>query len=179
MDLNSIENQMQEAVKHLEAEFVKVRTGRANPAMLDAVKVVAYGSETPINQVALINVPEARQLVVKPFDPSLLKEIEAGINKADIGINPTNDGEVIRLNIPSLTEESRKLLTKETKELAENAKVSVRNIRKNANNDVKKDKETTEDDKKQLEQKVQDLTNKYNKIIEEKLVKKDQEIMTI
>ncbi len=179
MDINTIENQMKEAVEHLTVEFTKVRTGRANPAMLDEVKVEAYGNETPLNQVALINVPEARQLLVKPFDPSLLKEIEAGITKANLGFNPTNDGESIRINIPALTEDSRKELTKESKNIAEQAKITIRNIRKNANNDVKKDEELTEDQKKSQEKLIQDLTDKYNKIIDDELVKKDKEIMTI
>ncbi len=123
MNIEKFEGMMKEAIVHMEHEFSKIRTGRANPAMLDEVMVDAYGSATPLSQVALVSVPEAKQLLVKPFDPSLIKEIEAGINKKELGINPINDGEKIRINIPPLTEESRKLLTKEAKEVSENAKI--------------------------------------------------------
>ncbi len=179
MNLDKIKPLMEDAIAHMEVEFTKVRTGRANPAMLDDVTVEAYGNQTPINQVALISVPEARQLLVKPFDPSLLKEIEAGINKAELGINPTNDGQNIRINIPALTEETRKELTKETKSIAEQAKVAIRNIRKNANNDIKKSDELTDDEKKNLENDVQNLTNEFNNKIDDLLDTKNKDIMTI
>ncbi len=179
MNIDEIKLLMEEAVAHMEVEFTKVRTGRANPAMLDEVLVEAYGNQTPLNQVALISVPEARQLLVKPFDPSLLKEIEAGINKAELGINPTNDGQNIRINIPALTEETRKELTKETKSIAEQAKVSIRNIRKTANNDIKKSSELTDDEKKSLENDVQNLTNEFNGKIDGLLDVKNKDIMTI
>ncbi len=179
MNIDEIKLLMEDAVAHMEVEFTKVRTGRANPAMLDEVLVEAYGNQTPLNQVALISVPEARQLLVKPFDPSLLKEIEAGINKAELGINPTNDGQNIRINIPALTEETRKELTKETKSIAEQAKVSIRNIRKTANNDIKKSTELTDDEKKSLENDVQNLTNEFNGKIDELLDVKNKDIMTI
>ncbi len=179
MNLDKIKTLMEEAISHMEVEFTKVRTGRANPAMLDDVTVEAYGNQTPLNQVALISVPEARQLLVKPFDPSLLKEIEAGINKAELGINPTNDGQNIRINIPALTEETRKELTKETKSIAEQAKVAIRNIRKNANNDVKKSDDLTDDEKKSLENDVQNLTNEFNDKIDSLLEAKNKDIMTI
>lgn len=179
MNQEEIKKLMEDAIKHMESEFVKVRTGRANPDMLEGVNVEAYGNSTPLNQVALISVPEARQLLVKPFDPSLLKEIEIGINKAELGINPTNDGENIRMVISPLTEETRKELTKETKEIAENGKVAIRNIRKNANNDIKKSTDLTEDEKKSQENQVQELTNLFNKKIEELLEIKNKDIMTI
>ncbi len=179
MNIDEIKLLMEDAVAHMEVEFTKVRTGRANPAMLDEVLVEAYGNQTPLNQVALISVPEARQLLVKPFDPSLLKEIEAGINKAELGINPTNDGQNIRINIPALTEETRKELTKETKSIAEQAKVSIRNIRKTANNDIKKSSELTDDEKKSLENDVQNLTNEFNGKIDGLLDVKNKDIMTI
>ncbi len=179
MNLDKIKPLMEDAISHMEVEFTKVRTGRANPAMLDDVTVEAYGNQTPLNQVALISVPEARQLLVKPFDPSLLKEIEAGINKAELGINPTNDGQNIRINIPALTEETRKELTKETKSIAEQAKVAIRNIRKNANNDVKKTDDLTDDEKKNLENDIQNLTNEFNNKIDDLLDTKNKDIMTI
>ncbi len=179
MNLDEIKILMDDAIEHLEVEFTKVRTGRANPAMLDEVNVEAYGNQTPLNQVALISVPEARQLLVKPFDPSLLKEIEAGINRAELGINPTNDGQNIRINIPALTEETRKDLTKETKLIAEQSKVSIRNIRKTANNDIKKSDELTDDEKKNLEDQVQKLTNDFNSKIDSLLDAKNKDIMTI
>ncbi len=179
MNLDKIKTLMEDVVSHMEVEFTKVRTGRANPAMLDEVNVEAYGNQTPLNQVALISVPEARQLLVKPFDPSLLKEIEAGINKAELGVNPTNDGQNIRINIPALTEETRKELTKETKSIAEQGKVAIRNIRKTANNDIKKSDDLTEDEKKNLENEVQSLTNDFNNKIDTLLEAKNKDIMTI
>lgn len=177
--MQNIEQQMNEVITHLNSEFSKIRTGRANPNMLEGIKVEAYGAPTPIAQVAMISVPEARQLLVKPFDPSLLKEIDHAINKAELGINPTNDGENIRLVIPPLTEDSRKLLVKEASATAENAKVSIRNIRKNANNDIKKNKDLTDDEKKGQENDVQNLTDKFNKLIESEFKKKEKDIMTI
>lgn len=179
MEINTIENQMKEAIGHLEAEFVKIRTGRANPAMLDKVKVDAYGNLSPLNQVAMVSVPEATQLLVKAYDPSLLKEIEAGISKADLDINPINDGENIRINIPPLTEETRKAFVKEAKQKSEESKIAIRNIRKDSNNKIKKDPDLTEDQQKKLEDDVQKLTDKYNKVVEEKLAIKEKDIMTI
>lgn len=179
MDIKEITISMDEAINHLDQEFAKIRTGRANPSMLDRVKVEAYGNLTPLNQVALVNVAEATQLLVKPFDPSVLKEIEVGISKADIDVNPINDGEVIRINIPPLTEETRKTFVKDAKKKAEEAKVAIRNIRKDANNKIKKNEELTEDEQKKLEDQVQDLTNKYNKLIDDNLNKKESDIMTI
>ncbi len=179
MELDFIKKQMEEALSHLEGEFSKIRTGRANPAMLDVVKVEAYGNLTPLNQVAMISVPEATQLVVKPYDPSIMKELEEGIAKANLDVNPVNDGEVIRINVPALTEETRKTFVKEAKAKAEEGKVAIRNIRKDANNKIKKNDELTEDDKKSQENKVQEFTDQFNKKIEEKLSEKEKEIMTI
>ncbi len=179
VDFNNVEQKMQKVIEALNSNLTKVRTGRANPAILDSVNVEAYGAPTPINQVAIVSVPEAHQIMVKPFDPSLLEAIESGINNANIGINPNNDGTVIRLNIPALTEEIRKTLVKDVKAIAEDHKVRIRNVRHDAMADIKNDKEMTEDDKKQAETKVQDLTNKFNKNIEEVCANKEKEVMTI
>lgn len=178
-DINTIKAEMDKAIESLKYEFGKIRTGRANPAMLDGILIEAYGTPTPINQVALINIPEARQIQVKPYDPTLLKALEEGINKSNLGINPTNDGETIRLVIPTLTEESRKELTKVSKEKAENAKIKIRNIRKDANNTIKKNNDLTDDEKQSMEKNIQELTDTYNKNIENILKEKDEEIMTI
>ncbi len=179
IELNNVETKMNEVIEALNNNLTKVRTGRANPAMLDSVKVEAYGSPTPINQVAIVSVPEARQIMVKPFDPSLLDALETGINNANLGINPNNDGSVIRLNIPALTEEIRKDLVKEVKSIGEDHKIRIRNVRQDAMTQIKNSKELTEDDKKANETKVQDLTNKFNKQIDEVCSSKEKEVMTI
>ncbi len=179
IDMNNVEQKMNTVIEQLNSNLTKVRTGRANPAILDAVRVEAYGSPSPINQVAIVSVPEAHQIMVKPFDPSLLDAIETGINNANIGINPNNDGTVIRLNIPPLTEETRKTLVKDVKAIGEDHKVRVRNVRQEAMTAIKNDKELTDDDKKANETKVQDLTNKFNKTIEEVCAAKEKDVMTI
>lgn len=179
IELNSIKKDMDKAIENVELEFTKIRTGRANPAMLDSVKVEAYGTLTPLNQVAIISVPEARQLAIKPFDPSQIKIIEEGIVKLNLGLTPNSDGEIIRLNIPALTEESRKILTKEAKDKAENGKIKIRNIRQNANTQIKKEKDLSDDEKKSLETDIQNIVNEYNKKIDNKLELKNKDIMTI
>lgn len=177
--IEEIKVAMDKTINSLEHEFDKIRTGRANPAMLDGIEVEAYGNPSPINQVAMVSIPEAKQLLIKPYDPSMLKGIEDAINKSNLGINPTNDGTAIRLLIPALTEESRRELTKISKQKAEEVKIQVRNVRKEANNNIKKDADFSEDEKKRLEEQVQELTNQYNKQIDERLKIKDQEIMKI
>lgn len=179
LEINKIEEAMNKTVESLNYELGKISTGRANPSILDGITVTAYGSPSPLNQVALINVPEARQLTVKPFDPSLLKDIEAAIAGANIGINPSSDGEIIRLNVPALTEDSRKILVKEVKAAGEASKVRIRNNRQDAMNIVKKDDELTKDEMKQAENQVQEITNKFNKKIDEITSKKEDEVMTI
>ena len=149
MDFNVIEEKMKKAIYHLEDEFAKIRAGRANPAILNGVKVDYYGSATPINQVGSISVPEARQIVVSPWDKSLLGQIEKAIQKADIGINPVNDGTCIRLVFPELNEQRRKELVKDCKSLAEEAKVAIRNVRRDGMEEAKasqKANEITEDE---------------------------------
>ena len=172
------ETRMEEAITNLEKRFLNVRAGRANPSMLDGITVDYYGVSTPLKQLANISVPEARQLSIKPFDKGILGDIEKAIFEANIGVTPNNNGEVIFLVIPALTEERRKELVKQVKQIAEEGKIALRNIRQDANNDIKKEK-LPEDIEKSANEEVQDLINKYNKEIEEKLSKKTDELMTI
>lgn len=176
--LEETELNMESAIENMEKRFTNVRAGRANPAILDGVMVSYYGAPTPLKQLATISIPEARQLMIKPFDKSCLQAIEKGIYEANIGLTPNNNGEVIILNIPSLTEETRKEYVKQVKQMAEECKIALRNVRQDANNDIKK-LEITEDEQKQAQEEVQELINKYNKIVEEKLKVKEQELMTV
>lgn len=173
---------MEKCLNSLERDYKAVRAGRANPAILERVTVDYYGTPTPINQMAAISVPEPRMLMIQPWDASTLKEIEKAINTAEIGINPSNDGKVIRLVFPPLTEERRKELVKDIAKRAEEAKVAIRNIRRDAMDDLKKLKknnEITEDDQKTGEKKLQDITDSYVKEAEEMEKKKEQEILSI
>ncbi len=176
--LMETEMTMEGSIETLEKRFVNIRAGRANPAILDHVLVSYYGSDTPLKQLANVSVPEARQLCIKPFDKSCITAIEKGIYAANIGLTPNNNGETIILNIPALTEQTRRDYVKQAKQMAEEAKISLRNIRQDANNDIKK-LEITEDDKKLAVEEVQELINKYNKIVEDKLKIKEQELMTV
>ncbi|MDR3215693.1 MAG: ribosome recycling factor [Bacilli bacterium] len=170
---------MNKSIESFEHSLSQLRTGRANPAMLDNIMIDYYGSETPLNQVAAITVPEGRQLLIKPYDKTTLQAIEHAINSADLGINPQSDGENIRLNIPPLTEETRKLLVKDVSKYAEDAKVAIRNIRRDANDTIKKDKELTKDDIQGYQDDIQDLTDKIIKKIDEISKKKEVELMSI
>ncbi len=172
------ETRMEESIETMEKRFLNVRAGRANPNMLDGITVEYYGVPTPLKQLANISVPEARQLSIKPFDKSILGDIEKAIFEANIGLTPNNNGEVIFLVIPALTEDRRKELVKQVKQIAEEGKISLRNIRQDTNNDIKKEK-LPEDMEKRANEDVQELINKYNKVIEDKLSKKTQELMTI
>ena len=172
------EERMEETISVLEKQLTNIRAGRANPAMLDGITVSYYGVDTPLKQIANISVPEARQLSIKPFDKGILGDIEKAIFEANIGITPNNNGEVIFLVIPALTEDRRKELVKDVKKIAENGKIALRNIRQDANSDMKKRK-LPEDVEKSGNEDVQELINKYNKIIEEKLKEKEKELMTI
>ena len=155
------EEKMEQTIVNMEKRFLNVRAGRANPAILDGVMVNYYGIETPLKQLANISIPEARQLMIKPFDKTCLGPIEKGIYESNVGLTPNNNGEVIILNIPVLTEDTRKEYVKQVKGMAEDAKIALRNIRQDANNDIKK-LEISEDDIKGLTNDVQDLINKYN-----------------
>ena len=172
------ETRMEEAIENLEKRFINVREGRANPNMLDGIMVEYYGAPTPLKQLANISVPEARQLVVKPFDKGVLGEIEKAKFESNIGITPNNNGESIFLVIPSLTEDRRRELVKQVKGIAEEGKIALRNIRQDSNNDLKKLK-LPEDVEKSGNEEVQELINKYNKIVEEKLKVKETELMTV
>lgn len=169
---------MDKTVENFEKRLGTVRAGRANPSSLDGVMVEYYGAMTPLKQLATISVPEARQLLIKPFDKSSLGAIEKAILASNLGYNPGNDGETIRIIIPELTEERRKELAKQVKAIAEDSKVSIRNIRHDSIEQVKKC-ELPEDDEKALEKDIQDLVNEYNRKIEAKLKEKEQELLTV
>jgi len=176
--LLDITDKMEKTIENLGKRFATVRAGRANPSSLDGVMVEYYGAMTPLKQLATISVPEARQLLIKPFDKSSLSAIEKAILSSNLGYNPGNDGETIRIVIPELTEERRKELAKQVKAIAEEAKVSVRNIRHDGLEDVKK-AELPEDEEKLMEKDIQDLVNEYNKKIEDSLKEKEQELLTV
>ena len=169
---------MDKTIENIEKRFKTVRAGRANPSSVEGVLVNCYGMMMPINQVGTISVPEARQLLIKPFDRSTLGAIEKAIFEANLGYTPNNDGETIRIIIPSLTEERRKELTKQVKAMAEEAKVSIRNIRHDAIEELER-QEISEDDIKRGSSDVQDYVNKYNKKIEELLKEKEEELLNV
>lgn len=179
--LKVYDEKMTKTYNNLLSEFGSIRAGRANPHVLDRITVDYYGTQTPIQQVGNVNVPEPRMLQIQPWDTSLLKAIEKAINMSDLGINPTNDGKVIRLVFPELTEERRKDLAKDIKKKGENAKVAVRNIRRDANEAFKKLKgtEVSEDAIKDLETAMQKMTDKYIKDIDGAVEEKSKEIMTV
>ena len=179
MHYENAEKRMQESIGNLSAQLVQVRTGRANTSILDDVKVDYYGSMTPLNQIASLSVVEGTQIVVKPFDANSLKDIEKSIHQADLGLNPINDGTVVRINIPALTEEVRKGIVKDVSKMGEDAKVVVRNIRRDANTAVNNDDDYTEDDLHSELKRIQDLTNKFTSKIDELIEKKSSEVMTI
>lgn len=177
--LKKTEEKMNKAIETMERRFTNVRAGRANPAILDGVMVSYYGNPTPLKSLATISVPEARMLMIKPFDKGSLSDIEKAIYEANIGLTPNNNGESITLNIPALTEETRKEYVKEVKQIAEECKINLRNIRQDTNNDIKKNNDLTDDEKDGIMDDIQDLINKYNKIVDEKLKEKETELMSV
>lgn len=180
--LQQYDNKMQKSFDNLLAEFGSVRVGRANPHVLDKLKVDYYGTPTGLQQVANISVPEPRMLLIQPWEASMVRVIEKAILTSDLGINPTNDGKVIRLTFPELTEERRKELAKDIKKKGESAKVAVRNIRRDANDFLKKlgkSSDISEDEVKELEEKVQKLTDKYVADIDKAVEEKSKEILTV
>jgi len=182
MEFNELEERMNKTISVLKENFSEVRAGRANPAILNKVMIDYYGVPTPINQVAGISVPEARLIVIQPWDASILKEIEKEILKADIGINPNNDGKVIRLMFPELNEERRKEIVKDIKKIAEESKVAIRAIRRDGIDEAKamqKESLITEDDLRTAEDKIQKLTDKKIAEIDEILAVKEKEVMSI
>lgn len=172
---------MDKAIKHLEDELLKIRAGKANPSMLDSVMVEYYGNPTPLNQVANVNTPDARTLRVQPWEKSMLEPIETAITYANLGLNPQNNGEVIMIAVPALTEERRRDLVKRAKAEAENAKVSIRSARKDANDEIKKLEKDglSEDLAKDAEDSVQKLTDQFNNQADAEVNRKEQDIMTI
>ena len=181
-DLSNVEERMKKTISVFAENLSEVRAGRANPAILNKINISYYGVETPINQVAGISVPEARTIVIQPWDASVLKEIEKAIIASDIGLNPNNDGKIIRLNFPELTEERRKELVKEIKKTAEETKVSIRSIRRDgidASKKANKDNLITEDELAKDEENIQKLTDKYIAQIDKMLEDKEKEVMSI
>lgn len=182
MDYQELEDKMQKAVDYLIEELSAIRAGRANPAILNKITVEYYGVPTPLNQVGAISVPEARQILVTPWDRSLLGEITKAIQVADIGVNPINDGNGVRLTFPELNEERRKQIVKEVKALGEDAKIAIRNVRRDGIDDAKKlknDGEMTEDELKGAEEKIQKITDKYTDKVDEAISKKEKEVMEV
>ncbi len=182
MDYKSLEEKMDKTISVFSEKLAEVRAGRANPAILNKVKIDYYGTQTPINQVAAISVPEARLIVIQPWDASVLKEIERAILASDIGINPNNDGKVIRLAFPELNEERRKELVKDIKKMGEEAKVAVRNVRREGIDlakSMQKNGEMTEDELKNAENDIQKMTDKYIEEVDKVLEKKEKEIMSV
>ena len=182
VDFKDYERRMGKALEHLQEEFDAVRAGRANPKVLDRITVEYYGSETALNGVATISSPDARTLVISPWDTKLLKDIQKAIQISDLGINPQNDGRVIRLVFPQLTEERRKDLVKQVKKYAEDAKVAMRNIRRDGMDYVKKLKknsEITEDDQKKAEKDLQDMLDKMIKKVDDVTAAKEKELMAL
>lgn len=180
--VSKMEEQMKDRLGRMAKDMSVMRTGRANPMMLESVKVEAYGSLVPLKQVAAVSVPEARTLEVRPWDPSTLQDIEKALQKADVGAMPQNDGKLIRISLPMMTEERRKDLVKLLKKMGEEFKVGVRNERQDALNKVKKSfqaKEITEDDLRGLEQRIQKITDSFTKQIDDQVVAKEKEIMTV
>lgn len=180
VNFHEIEEKMKKTISVLSQDYSAIRAGRANPAVLEKIRVDYYGTATPINQLAAVSVAEARVLVIQPWDISLLKTIERAIQASDIGINPQNDGKVIRLTFPPLTEERRRDIVKDIRKLAEDSKVAIRSIRRDANEkykNMKKKSEITEDDLKVIEKDIQELTDKNTKEIDTLATKKEKEIM--
>ena len=181
-EIVSYDERMQKTIEVVKSNFAAVRAGRANAGVLDRIMVEYYGAPTPLNQVANIGSPDPRTLTIQPYDMSLLKAIEKAIQTSDLGINPQNDGRVLRLAFPQLTEERRKELTKQVRKYGEEGKVALRNIRRDAMDDIKKKtkkSELTEDDQKKLEKELQELTDKRCKDIDDLTAKKEKELMAV
>ena len=170
---------MVEALEVLDKRLITIRAGRANPAMVANIKVDYYGTPTPIKELANLSVPEARELFIKPFDKSCLKDMERAINEANLGINPTNNGEIIIMTVPQLTEDTRRKYVKDASVMGEDAKVALRKARQAANDKIKKDEAVTEDEEKRLLDEVQKLIDKYNKEVDAKIAEKEEELMQV
>lgn len=180
--IKELERKMDIAIDVLKTDFQKVRTGRANPAILDGINVDYYGTATPLNQVGNISVPDPQMIVISPWEKNMLSEIEKAIQKADIGLTPQNDGNIVRIPIPPLTEERRKELVKQIKKLGENAKIPIRNVRREGNDKLKKmekDKEISEDDLKKATTRVQTVTDDHIKVVDDLMADKEKELMQV
>ena len=180
--LNQYEDKMNKSIDTLKGEYANIRAGRANPHILDSIKVDYYGTPTPLQQIGNITVPEARSLLITPWETSMLKEIEKAIMCSDIGITPNNDGKSVRLNFPELTEDRRKELAKDVKKKGDACKVAISNIRRDANDAAKKqnkDGELSDDELKGMEEKIQKLTDKYVAVVDKEIEEKTKEIMTV
>ena len=181
-NIKDIEGRMQKSVDNLKEEYVTIRAGRANPHILDRLRVDYYGTPTPIQQVANVSVPEARMIQIQPWEASLIKDIEKAILVSDLGLTPNNDGKVIRLIFPELTEERRKELAKDVKKKGDNAKVAIRNVRRDANDTVKKENKAgdiSDDEAKNSEDEIQKITDKYIAMIDSAIDDKTKEILTV
>jgi len=178
---DTVEEGMQKAIERLEHELLRIRAGKASPAMMTSVQVEYYGSITPLKNLANINTPDSKTIAIQPFEKGLLEEIEKGIMRANLGLNPMNDGKIIRITIPPLTEERRRDLVKQTKTVVEQAKVSIRNARKDANDEIKKLQKDSlsEDNAKDAEQVIQDKTTVYSNKVDALFTRKESDIMTI
>ncbi|MCB1670742.1 MAG: ribosome recycling factor [Gammaproteobacteria bacterium] len=180
--IQDAEDRMQKSVAALESAFNRIRTGRAHPSLLDDIMVSYYGADTPLNQMANVTVEEGRSLVVNPWEKSMIGEIEKAIMRSDLGLNPSNNGESIRVPMPPLTEETRREFTKQARHEAENARVAVRNIRRDANShlkDLEKEKEISEDEQRRGEDQIQKLTDKYVDAIEKSLAVKEEDLLSV
>jgi ribosome recycling factor len=177
--VNTCKQGMDKRVKGFETDLLKVRTGRASISLLDNIKVDYYGTPTPLNQVATLTTPDARTITIAPYEKKMIQAIEKAVMIADLGIQPTSDGNVVRIPIPALNEERRKEIVKNLKKIAEEAKIAIRGIRRDSNEAIKKDKTLTEDDKKRFEGDIQKHTDNFIKAIDERLVKKEQEVLTV
>lgn len=176
---SDIELKMMHALETMDTRLSSIRAGRANPALVNGINVEYYGTPTPIQSLANITVPEAKTLMIKPFDKGCLKDIVKAIQEANLGINPTDNGEIVILSIPQLTEDRRREYVKQAKQIAEETKVALRKVRQEANEDIKADETVTEDAEKIMLEEVQKLINDYNKKVDEKLKEKEEELMTV
>lgn len=175
----ALESRMQKSIESLKSELATIRTGRANASLLDHVYVEYYGSEVPLSQVGNLAVPEPRMITITPWEKTMLGAIEKAIQSSDLGLNPSNDGEIIRVIMPELTEDRRKDLVKQVKQVGEKAKVSIRNIRRDANDEIKRDESLPEDESKRLQDRVQTVTDQFIAEIDQIIEHKDKEILTV
>lgn len=179
MNYDEIELGMMEALEVMDSRLSSIRAGRANPGMVNGIMVDYYGAPTPLNSLANLTVPEARTLMIKPFDKSCVKDIVKAIQEANLGINPTDNGEAVILTIPQLTEDRRKEYVKQAKQISEDAKVALRKVRQEAREAIEKDESIPEDEEKRMQDEIQELINEYNKKVEDKLAEKEKELMQV